>query len=181
MPARAAELNLLPKEIWEKGFLGQLLTWVLSVGRYVVVFTELIVISAFLYRFGLDRTLTDLRSSIKNKQAIITGFGDLESSFRLIQTKLNTIKSVSRHPRVADTLTLLGQMLPVDASLTNITINQEQVVLEGRVASQVGLATLLNQAQLKDEFADVVLENVQSAADKSAGIEFRLIMTFKPT
>lgn len=181
MPARAAELNLLPKEVWEKGFLGQLLTWVLSVGRYVVVFTELIVISAFLYRFGLDRTLTDLRGSIKNKQAIITGFGDLEKSFRLVQTKLNTVKTVSSQPRVANTLSLLSQMVPVDAVLTNITVNQEQVVLEGRVASQVGLATLLNQAQLKSEFSDVVLENVKSATDKTAGIEFRLIMTFKPT
>lgn len=181
MPARAAELNLLPKEVWEKGFLGQLLTWTLSVGRYVVVFTELIVISAFLYRFGLDRTLTDLRGSIKNKQAIITGFGDLEKSFRLAQTKLNTVKTVSSQPRVANTLSLLSQMLPVDAVLTNVTVNQEQAVLEGRVASQTGLATLLNQAQLKSEFSDVVLENVKSAADKSAGIEFRLIMTFKPT
>lgn len=181
MPARTAELNLLPKEVWEKGFLGQLLTWILSVGRYVVVFTELIVISAFLYRFGLDRTLTDLRGSIKNKQAIITGFGDLEKSFRLVQTKLNTVKTVSSQPRVANTLSLLSQMVPVDAVLTNITVNQEQVVLEGRVASQVGLATLLNQAQLKSEFSDVVLENVKSATDKTAGIEFRLIMTFKPT
>ncbi len=181
MPARTVELNLLPKEPWEKGLLGQLLTWVLSVGRYVVVFTELIVISAFLYRFGLDRSLTDWRASIKNKQAIIAGFGDLESSFRLVQKKLNTVKSVSGQPRVADTLALLSQMTPVDAVLTNITVNQEQVVLEGRVGSQTGLATLLNQAQLKSEFSDVVLENVKSATDKTSGIEFRLILTFKPT
>ena len=66
MSARSVEFNLFPKEPWERGAVGQLLTWVLSVGRYVVVFTELIVISAFLYRFGLDRNLTDLRASVKN-------------------------------------------------------------------------------------------------------------------
>jgi len=181
MSARSIELNLFPKEPWERGAVGQLLAWVLSVGRYVVVFTELIVISAFLYRFGLDRNLTDLRASVKNKQAQITSFGDLESSFRLVQTKLDKIKSVSDQPRVATALMVLGQMMPTDATLTNITINQEQVVIEGIVASQTGLATLLSQAQAKAEFSDVVLENVKSAADKNSSIEFRLTLTFKTT
>jgi len=179
MSVRSVELNLFPKEPWERGAIGQLLTWVLSVGRYVVVFTEAIVISAFLYRFGLDRSLTDLRASVKNKQAQVTSFGDLESSFRLIQAKLDLVKSVTDQPRVATALTILGKMMPTDAVLTNVTINQKQVVIEGVVASQTGLATLLSQAQAKTEFNDVVLENVKSAADKNSGIEFRLTLTFK--
>lgn len=178
MSARTVEFNLLPKEPWEKGVIGQLLTWTLSVGRYVVVFTELIVISAFLYRFGLDRALTDLKASLKNKQAVITGFGDLEDNFRLVQTKLKSIKQVSSTPRVPTTLNLLSQITPTDAAFSNLTINQEQVVIEGTVTSQTGLATLLNQAQAKAEFADVVLENVKSPAGGGGNIEFRLILTF---
>lgn len=181
MSARAVELNLLPKEPWEKGVVGQLLHWTLSVGRYVVVFTELVVISAFLYRFGLDRALTDLRHSLKNKQAVITGFGDLEDNFRLAQTKLKTIKTAANEPRVPATLNLLSQITPVDARLTNIAINQKQVVIEGSVASQAGLATLLNQAQAKTEFTDVVLENVKSPAGGGSSIEFRLVLTFSET
>ena len=179
MSAPRAELNLLPKEVWEKGIVGQLLVWILSVGRYVVVFTELVVISAFLYRFGLDRMLTDLRGSLKNKQSIITASGDLENSFRLTQAKLTKIKTVSAAPRVLNALDTLSQMTPADAVFTNVTINREEVMIEGRVASQIGLATLLNQAQAKTEFADVVLENVKSSSDQSGNIEFRLILTFK--
>src|SRR3989338_8701807 len=100
MSAPRAELNLLPKEVWEKGIVGQLLVWTLSAGRYVVVFTELVVISAFLYRFGLDRALTDLRASLKEKQAIIESYGDLEANFRLVQKKLTTVKTISDQPRV---------------------------------------------------------------------------------
>ncbi|MDP4031064.1 MAG: PilN domain-containing protein [Candidatus Beckwithbacteria bacterium] len=181
MSARSLELNLLPKEVWEKGTFGQLLTWVLSVGRYIVVFTELVVISAFLYRFGLDRNLTDLRQSLKDKQEIIMSFGDLEDSFRLTQTKLTTIKSVADQPRVLTALDSLSQMIPIDAILTNITINPEAVVIEGQVSSQVGLATLLNQAQTTDQFSDVALDNVQSASDKSGNIEFRMTLTFNQT
>ncbi len=181
MSARSFDLNLLPKEVWEKGIIGQLLTWTLSVGRYVVVFTELIVISAFLYRFGLDRVLTDLRASIKDKQAVITGFGDLEASFRLAQKQLTTIKAVSDQPRVLNALDTLGRMTPTDAILISVTITNETVVVEGTVASQAGLATILSQAQAQPEFSDVVLENVKSSQEPSGNIEFRLILTANQT
>lgn len=181
MPAPRAELNLLPKEPWEKGVVGQLFKWVVSVGRYVVIFTELIVISAFLYRFGLDLKLSNLRESVKQKQKMILGFGDLETNFRLVQTKLNTIADITGRARAETVLSLLSQMTPTDAVYTTISIDNRAVFLEGKVLSQVGLATLLNQAQAQTQFSDVVLENVQSATDKSPAIEFRMVLTFKTT
>jgi hypothetical protein len=180
MTAPHPELNLLPKEPWEKGLLGQLFKWVISTGRYVVIFTELIVISAFLYRFGLDSTLTNLRQSIKQKLNIINSFGDLETNFRTVQTQLNTIKEVTDNARALTVLATLNQITPADVTYTAITINQESVSLEGRVLSHAGLATLLYQTQEKSGFSDVVLENVQSATDKSPAIEFRLMLT-QPT
>lgn len=181
MSARSADLNLLPKEIWEKGLAGQLLSWLIAVGRYIVIFTELVVISAFLYRFFLDRQLTSLRASIKNKQATISSFGSLETNFRLAQTKLNFIKEADANLRILRALNSLSQITPADATLTNLTIDDRQVFIKGRVASQSGLATLLSQAQSQPDFADVILENVQSATDKSPGIEFTMVLIFPQT
>jgi hypothetical protein len=181
MSALKHELNLLPKEPWEKGSLGQLFRWIVSVGRYVVVFTELVVIGAFLFRFGLDLQLANLRETIKEQQLVINSFNDLETNFRAAQTKLNTVKSVSSQPRVLETLNTLNKMTPADATYTSITINAESVALEGTVLSQSGLATLLYNSQELPQFSDVLLENVQSATDKSSAIEFRMILTFKTT
>lgn len=179
MPTRSKELNLLPKEVWEKGAFGQLITWVLSVGRHVVIFTELIVIGAFLFRFSLDRVLTDLHASIKTKQSIIASYGDLEANFRQIQNQLSTVKQISDAPLIAQTLDLLSQMVPVDTTLTSLTINQKEVVIEGFVATQNGLATLLNQAQGQSLFSDVVLDSVKSTPGQLSNIEFTMILTFK--
>lgn len=181
MSARTAEPNLLPKEAWEKGVVGQLLSWGLTAGRYVVVFTELIVIGAFLARFGLDRILTDLHASIKNQQSIIASFGDLEANFRLTQAKLDRVKQVSGRPLILSNLDLLSQISPQDAVFTGIDINQETMTLTGRVGSQAGLATLLNQTQNQPGFADVTLENVKSAVGQSEAIEFRLTLTLVKT
>jgi len=76
MPAQKSQIELLPREEWEETSFGKFLKWLLTVGRYIVIFTELVVILAFLSRFKLDRDLTDLYKQIENKQAIIQNSTD---------------------------------------------------------------------------------------------------------
>ena len=180
MTARKKEINLLPKEPWETGILGQLIPWTLSVGRYVVVFVELIVISAFLYRFGLDRKLTDLNEKIKQKQAVVSSYGDLEAKFKQVQRQLQKIKATDEASvKIDEVLDHIGQITPTDAAYKSIMINQKEVSLQGKVLSEAGLATLLTQAQASKEFSDVRLENVSSGIDNSQAIVFRMSLGFK--
>ena len=180
MAARKKEINLLPKEPWETGILGQLIPWTLSVGRYVVVFVELIVISAFLYRFGLDRQLTDLNEKIKQKQAIVSSYGDLEAKFKQVQGQLQKIKTTDEGSvKIDEILDHIGQITPIDAAYDSIIINQKEVILQGRVLSEAGLATLLTKAQTSQVFGDVRLENVSSGTEKEQAIIFRMSLGFK--
>jgi len=180
MAARKKEINLLPKEPWETGILGQLILWTLSVGRYVVVFVELIVIAAFLYRFGLDRQLTDLNEKIKQKQVIISSYGDLEAKFKQVQEQLQKIKTTGETSvKMEEVLDKISQITPVDAVYDSIVINQKEVSLQGKVLSEAGLATLLAQAQANKGFSDVSLENVSSGTEKEQAIIFRMRLSFK--
>lgn len=180
MAARKKEINLLPKKPWETGILGQLIPWTLSVGRYVVVFVELIVISAFLYRFGLDRKLTDLNEKIKQKQAIVSSYGDLEAKFKRVQEQLKKIKAAEEAPvKIDEALDSISQITPADAAYDSIIINQKEISLQGKVLSEAGLATLLTQAQASKEFSDVSLENVSSSTEKEQAIIFKMSLGFK--
>jgi len=180
MAARKKEINLLPKEPWETGILGQLIPWTLSVGRYVVVFVELIVISAFLYRFGLDRKLTDLNEKIKQKQAIVSSYGDLEAKFKQVQSQLEKIKITDEASvKIDEVLDNISQITPTDAAYDSIMINQKEISLQGKVLSEAGLATLLTQAQTSQKFNDVRIENVSSGTDNSQAIIFRMSLGFK--
>ncbi|MFC1627296.1 PilN domain-containing protein [Patescibacteria group bacterium] len=176
------EINLLPKEKWESGTVGKLLKWVLNVGRYVVVFTELIVISAFLFRFGLDRRLTDIKEQVNNKKSVINSFGDFEEVFRRTQLQLKTVSDTADESLdMGEILNEISQMTPIDTSYTSIGINEEGVALEGQTLSDVGLATLLAKSQASKLFTGVVLENVSSAQEQSQAIEFRMVLGFKDT
>jgi len=180
MSAQSKELNLLPSEKWETGIPGKFLRWALKTGRYIVVFTELIVISAFLYRFGLDRKLTDLNEEMKWQLSAVNIYGDLETNFRNLQSKLELIKQGQESSLKPDLiLTNISQITPIDTTYSTISIDKETVSLQGQALSEIGLATLLAKAQANEVFSEVNLENVSSPTEESQAIDFRLSLTLK--
>ena len=102
-------VNLLPQDAFSKSSVGRVLNWSLSTGRYIVVFTEMIVILTFLSRFTLDRQLTDLNESILRKQAIVDSFGELESNIREIQAKTEFIRQLDSRVQAIELLTFLSR------------------------------------------------------------------------
>ena len=178
MTALGLDINLLPKSKWEKGFIGKLLFWALNVGRYVVVFTELIVIGAFLFRFGLDKRLTDLNFAINQKKNAIMTYGDLEVKWRRLQGQLEAVAKFQAEAVDANqVLNAISQITPFDTNYTTINLYAKNVVLEGQTLSNVGLATLLTKAQNQPLFKEVTLETVSSSVDQSGVIAFRLTLT----
>ena len=97
MAARKKAIEFLPQEEWQKGTLGHLLKWALTVGRFIVVFTELIVILAFLSRFKFDRDLTDLNEAVSQKKAIVEAAADFEQDFLFLQKQLETIAGLKKN------------------------------------------------------------------------------------
>src|SRR5690554_2981690 len=88
-------INLLPKDPFFETVVGKTLKWALSAGRYIVIFTELIVILSFLARFTLDRQLTDVNSDIANNETIVASYGELEENFRRAQERTTQIKQIN--------------------------------------------------------------------------------------
>ena len=178
MTAQVKQINLLPKDKWEVGVVGKLLKWALNIGKYVVVFTELIVISAFLFRFSLDRQLSDLKEEMEQKQVIVSSYGDFEKSFRQIQEQLKTVKEVEDSKVDVDAVLFsISQITPIDTVYKAISIVEDEVTLEGETLSEVGLATLLAKAQENENFSEVILDRIASATEKNKAIEFRMTLT----
>jgi Tfp pilus assembly protein PilN len=85
-------INLLPKEEINLG--EKTLRWALTTGRVIVVVTEFIVISAFLYRFVLDRRLTTANDSVEKNTIILKESRDTERRLRIVQAQLSQTKRI---------------------------------------------------------------------------------------
>src|SRR5258706_9366482 len=77
-------------------FLDRFLNWALSIGRVVVIVTEAVALTAFLYRFNLDRQIIDLHSRINQEQIIVKLLNNNETTFRSLQDRLSLINKLSQ-------------------------------------------------------------------------------------
>lgn len=179
MAAQKREIELLPKEEWEKTPFSRLLKWILTVGRYIVIITELVVILAFLSRFKLDRDLTNLYEDIKQKQAIIESASGFEDEFRFLQKRLTIINELEKEQSTTEKI--IGELvalIPLDVALNNISATNKEVSLTAIALSEQGLASFLSNLKSSTKFEKLVLSNISSGTERGVGIQFELKSEF---
>jgi len=175
MAAQKASIELLPQEEWQKGKLGKLLKWTLTVGRHIVILTELVVILAFLSRFKLDRDLADLGKEIKQKQAIIEASTDFEQEFRFLQKRLASIESLRKDQvHAVEIVSELATLTPLNIQFSDLEVDEKSIGLTATSLTESGLATLLNKLKNSDRFEKLLLTGVSQDTEKQAGIKLQL-------
>ncbi|PIR61565.1 MAG: hypothetical protein COY81_03345 [Candidatus Pacebacteria bacterium CG_4_10_14_0_8_um_filter_43_12] len=172
-------INLVPKDPFFHTTLGRTLQWALSAGRYIIIFTELIVIISFAARFTLDRQITNLNSEIVKNQSTIESYGDLEGNFRLAQAKIENVQQIEQDVNIVDVFERLSEVTPLDVTLTQLSIRTDSVSIVGRTLSQTSFNLLVNNLQLSPRFQNVRVSKVESPDDGSPGLLFTIVADTK--
>lgn len=163
------DINLIPKDPFFATPIGQVLRWALTVGRYIVIFTEMVVIMSFLTRFTLDRQVTDLNASINQKKTIIESYGDLEESVRKIQASLEEFTIIKGQVNITEVFPELTKIFPRDTQLTELVIRPTQISFSGKTLSQASLNSLINNVQFSTSFSNVSIDKIESDATNGIG------------
>lgn len=175
MAARKTTIEFLPQEDWEKGTTGKILKWALTVGRHIVIFTELIVILAFLSRFKLDRDLTDLGEKIKQQQAIVSSWANFEKEFRFLNKRLQTIEEAKKNqPKIEEVLGELTSLVPIDVYFSEISVVDNDVNFTATALSEQGFGTFLKNLKTSSRFQNLTLSQVVSDTEGEIGIKFQI-------
>lgn len=101
MAENRLSINLLRDK--EKPLLDRFVAWALSVGRSIVILTEIVALAAFIYRFSIDRKLSDLNDDIKQKQLIVGQLTSLEDEYRNLQKTVGSCQATHKRRRYNDT------------------------------------------------------------------------------
>jgi len=121
--ANKKELSLLPDSENPNSFSGQLVKWLTTVGRWIIVITELIVVSAFVSRFWLDRKNSDLSENIRQQQAILESTQEFEKEFNSFQQRLKFIKDFyTNDPKYDQKISLLINSTPQDLIYKSLSL-----------------------------------------------------------
>ena len=171
MPERLA-VNLIPKEEVKRRSWEKFLKWILTYGRYIIIGTEIIVLSAFLLRFKLDRDLKTLSDQVKAEQAMIESFGNLEKQTRALQAHLATIQKVQGQSFSSTTLlTSLAALTPYDVFFSQLKVSSSKVSVSAIALSLNGFSSFLEGLKRSKDFKNISIDRVKEG---DLGLEFTI-------
>ncbi len=175
MAGKKKKIDLLVKKRLSQKGLGQLLLWALTVGRYIVIFTELIVILGVVARFTLDVQRNSISENIADQQAILSNYLSTEKKFRRLQQQLKTVSSLEQEGVVgSDILRKLSEIMPVDMRINSVAIDLKSISLNGIALSPQGFSTFLSGLQSDPQNINVILESISSGGSQDPTLQFSL-------
>jgi Tfp pilus assembly protein PilN len=164
-------INLVPQDPFFETILGRTLKWALSIGRYIVIFTEMVVIISFATRFTLDRQVTDLNASINQKQKAIESYGDLEKEFRFVQQQIDDYQQLKQDYNLVEIFPILNSTIPDNVVFETLIVKADTINFSGAL-SQTALNILINNMQLDNHFYDVRISRIESQNELSNAVMF---------
>lgn len=176
MPAlkrKPGTINLVLKGDLNASYFDLVLSWILTYGRYIVILTQIVVLSVFFLRFKLDRDHTDLKEAISQKQAIVESINELETEIRRTQGKLTNIRQTTNKQNLPiQILNFLEEHTPSDTFLYTLSLTSEKISFSAASNGLSSFSYLLAEIQQDKKFSEVTLEDIQRRAD--GRIEYRI-------
>lgn len=164
---KSFSINLLIHRDQQTKLYERAFKWMLSSGRYIVIFVEILVIGAFVYRYKLDSDLSTLNDKIKEQVPYVKSLQPNESIIRQAQFQLTTIKQIrGGSPNWAAVLVEVSKLTPKNVRLVSVTLGQGRtgskptLTIIGITPSNLELSAFIQSLQKSSSFSDITLTNI---------------------
>src|SRR3989344_1024753 len=156
----SASINLVRTHL---GLFDQFIKWALSIGRVVVILVELVALTAFLYRFSLDRQIIDFRGKIKQEQAVLTFLKPREEKYRNLQERLNlasqfTNENNERIKAIEDVISFM----PEGMSLNSFSLSKEGIRLTADISTISSLREFTEKLKAYEKVESVSIDKIEN-------------------
>lgn len=166
MARKDASINLVEENV---SFLDRFMTWALTIGRAVVILTELIALIAFLYRFSLDRQLIDLHAKIKQEQAVVSYLKDNEDTFRNIQNRINLASTLGTGSKEsAKILNDIVSFAPPGMVFNSISEQEDRVRISANTNSVSSLSEFVKKLKSYSKINNVIIEKIENRTSSAS-------------
>lgn len=161
MPESGHSINLVKNK--QIPFIDKFMNWALTIGRLIVIITEVVAVIAFIYRFSLDEKLVELHSAIKQKQVLISLLRNDENKYRNLQTRLalasNSSEKIGRTNRI---LKDIIDLIPQGAKINDLTFNKDRINIDVNITSISSLTGLINSLKNYPEIKSINVDSIES-------------------
>lgn len=172
----SASINLVKKK--EVSSFDKFIDWTLSIGRLIVIVTEIIAIAAFLYRFSLDAKLVALHDVIGQKQKQLSLLKNDEENFRNLQSRLALASNFSEEgAKVYKIFQDIVGFTPQEVKFNNLTLKKTRADIEINSSSISSLTEFVNSLKTYSNIKSVSIDNIENRPD--LGLTIAITALFK--
>lgn len=163
-----------PTDIWTTIY-----NWVFTVGRYVLVGIEALLLIVFFSRFILDEINSDLTEEINDKVTILSDqeFRSKEVLFRNIHTLLLDVKKVKDNQVVnSDVIAQVTSSVPATLELNSFSFNRDKVAINLKSTDIKAIKDYEFSLRQSNKIKDVTV-SLQTASNSNSVINASISFT----
>ena len=170
-PDSLNSINLLKSR--KKDIANTVINWSLTIGRLMVIVIELVALSAFLYRFSLDRQIIDLNSTIKQQEAVVELLRNNEIQYRNLQERLSLASDFSAMgmPKVK-IFQDIANMSPQDIVINTLSVFENKITINVSTQTTSSLNTFTNSLKSYPQITKLNLDSINVKKGSGLTITF---------
>lgn len=176
MPDNLSSINFVKNK--QIPLFDKFMNWALTVGRLIVILTEIIALLAFVYRFSLDEKLIDLHSAIKQKQTLISLLKQDEDKYRNLQDRIVLASDLMEKNAKTNKIVLnIVGLVPQGAKIDSISFNKDKININVNINSVSSLTDFINVLKDYPDIKSVSIDNIENRP--TGGLLVSVTTTFK--
>jgi len=139
--AKAFKFNLLIKK--QRVVVNEVVTYINSYAKYIIVITQLIVLVVFFIKIVLDQTVIDLKETIDQKNQIILAAEEMITHNNQLATKLGDITGiVNANEYQLEVLNGVLKNIPKSITLGVLNLTEKSLIINGETHKPLDLQRL---------------------------------------
>jgi hypothetical protein len=144
-------INLMPSKEAPEGA-GGFLHWALTVGRVLIIVTEVVALVIFGLSILLTQQKNDLKEDIERLSAQVDQEAAFEKEFRNVQSRVNEVRRLrSSHFLQTNVVVEFQKLLPRGITLDKLIVDEDSITFGGRFSSPAELQALVLSFSSKDQ------------------------------
>lgn len=161
MPENLPSINLVKNK--QTPLFDRFINWALTVGRLIVIITEVVAVAAFVYRFSLDERLIDLNDAIKQKQNIVSALKNDENKFRNLQDRIALASSFSeKSSKTNEIIVGIVNLIPEGVRINDLTLNKDRVNISVNIGSVSSLKEFVDPLKNHPKIKSISIDNIEN-------------------
>lgn len=175
MPDNLSSINFVKTK--QVPLFDKFMNWALTIGRLIIIITEVIAAITFVYRFSLDDKLVNLHSAIKQKQNVISLLKNDENKYRNLQERIALASDFSEKAIASNkTITDIIDLIPRQMKTNNLTFGKKSINMDVGGASVSSLVDLIDSLKSYPDIKSISIDNIESESLTGLSINLKAMI-----